>query len=286
MADQGPTPERPWRFRIIVFLMRVTGVVVPGVAARVARALFRDPQRHPTKAWEIGVEESAQRGSTAGHQISYLRWQPDQVRLRVLAIHGWEGRATQFGPLAQFLLPHGVEFVSVDGPAHGHSTGTHADPLIFSAAVMEVVDELGPFDVLMGHSMGAGSIVIAMARGVSARKAVYIAGPAAFQEVLGRFADLFGMNERTRRRFFELIEKVSGRSFEGNDLEFLVADLQVPALIVHDTDDPDVPYDDAVRLQRAWPGARLVTTTGLGHKALLRDPETMQAITEFLLERP
>lgn len=285
MADQGPTRETPWRFRLILVIMRTAGLVAPWLAARMARALFRDPQRHPTKPWELQVEASAQRGSTRGHQISYLRWTPDQVRLRVLAIHGWEGRATQFGPLAQFLQPMGVEVVSVDGPAHGNSTGRHADPLIFSAAVMEVVEELGPFDVLMGHSMGAGSIIISMARGVPAKKAIYIAGPAAFQEVLSRFADLFGMNARTRRHFFALIEKVSGRRFEGNDLEDLVKEFDIPALIVHDTGDPDVPYDDALRLQRAWAGARLHTTTGLGHKALLRDPETMQAIADFLFDR-
>jgi len=266
-------------------LMRVTGFLLPRLAARIARALFRDPQRHPGKAWEVGVENSAQRGTTAGHQISYLQWRPENARLRVLAIHGWEGRATQFGALAQFLQPLGVEFVSVDGPAHGQSGGRQADPLIFSAAVMEVVDELGPFDVLIGHSMGAGSIVIAMARGVVAKKAVYIAGPAAFQDVLNRFADLFGMNVRTRKRFFELVEQVSGRRFEGNDLDHLVTSLAVPALIVHDVDDPDVPYDDALRLKRAWPGSRLFTTEGLGHKALLRDPTTMQAIADFLLDR-
>lgn len=274
--------ERDWRFRVILIAMRATGFVFPGLAARIARGLFRDPHRHPAKAWERAVEESAQRGSTHAHQISYLRWQPEQIRLRVAAIHGWEGRATQFGPLAQFLVPMGVEFISIDGPAHGHSTGRHADPLIFSAALMEVVDELGPFDVLMGHSMGAGSVIISLARGVSAKKAVYIAGPAAFQEVLDRFADIFGMNPRTRRRFFALIEQASGRRFEGNDLEYLVAGFDIPALIVHDTDDPDVPYNDAVRLQRAWPGAQLLTTQGLGHKALLRDPATMQAIADFL----
>jgi pimeloyl-ACP methyl ester carboxylesterase len=283
VADQGPTRETPWRFRLILIGMRATGFVLPGLAARMARALFRDPQRHPRKDWEIGVEASATRGTTREHQISYLHWRPDQVRLRVAAIHGWEGRSTQFGPLAQFLLPLGVEFVAIDGPAHGASTGRHADPLIFSAALMEVVDELGPFDVLMGHSMGAGSVIISIARGVSTKKVVYFAGPAAFQEVLHRFADLFGMNARTRARFFALIEQASGRRFEGNDLESLVREFHIPALIVHDTGDPDVPYEDALRLQRAWPGAHLHTTTGLGHKALLRDPETMQVVADFLL---
>lgn len=284
MADQGPTSAQPLRFRIIVALMRAVGWVAPSLAARIARELFRDPQRHPTKPWEREVEASATRRVTRTHQISYLHWKPATVRLRVLAIHGWEGRATQFGPLAQHLVPLGVEFVSIDGPAHGESTGRQADPLIFSSAVVEVVDELGPFDALIGHSMGAGSIVFAMAKGVVTKKAVYFAGPAAFREVIERFADLFGMSARTRRRFFELIRRVSDRRFEGQDLEDLVAGLAVSALIVHDVDDPDVPYSDAVRLQQAWPGSRLLTTTGLGHKAVLRDPATMAEVARFLFD--
>jgi pimeloyl-ACP methyl ester carboxylesterase len=283
MADQGPTEKRPLQLRILFMLIRSVGVLSPRIAAIIARALFRDPRNDPTKPWELLVEEAAVRGQTAGG-ISYLHFRPEQVRLRLVTVHGWEGRSTQFGPLAQFLLPLGIETVAIDGPAHGQSPGRQADPLLFSDAVLEVAAEIGPFDAVMGHSMGAGSMVISMARGLAAKKAVYIAGPAAFQEVLQRFADLFGMNPRTRTKFFALIEKASGRRFEGNDLEDLVKRLTVDALIVHDTKDDDVPYSDAERLHAAWPHSTLLTSEGLGHKYILRDPRTMQAIADFLLK--
>jgi pimeloyl-ACP methyl ester carboxylesterase len=57
-----------------------------------------------------------------------------------------------------------------------------------------------------------------------------------------------------------------------------------PALIVHDRDDPDVPYAHGEEIARAWPGAELLTTNGLGHRAVVRDPKVIQRTVAFLTE--
>jgi pimeloyl-ACP methyl ester carboxylesterase len=49
-----------------------------------------------------------------------------------------------------------------------------------------------------------------------------------------------------------------------------------------DRDDPDVPYAHGEEIAGAWPGAQLVVTTGLGHRALLRDPEVIRRTVTFL----
>jgi pimeloyl-ACP methyl ester carboxylesterase len=73
---------------------------------------------------------------------------------------------------------------------------------------------------------------------------------------------------------------------EWDDLHLpsLVHHLQAAALVIHDRDDPDVPFDHAERIVAAWPGARLVPTTGLGHRAILRDPGVVRRAVEFLRE--
>ena len=58
--------------------------------------------------------------------------------------------------------------------------------------------------------------------------------------------------------------------------------MTVPALIVHDADDPDVPYGHGAEIAAAWPAAELVTTSGLGHRGILRDPEVIAPDDEFL----
>jgi pimeloyl-ACP methyl ester carboxylesterase len=58
--------------------------------------------------------------------------------------------------------------------------------------------------------------------------------------------------------------------------------MTAPALIIHDREDPDVPYAHGEEIAAAWPGAELLTTTGLGHRAVLRDPGVIQRTIAFL----
>ena len=49
-----------------------------------------------------------------------------------------------------------------------------------------------------------------------------------------------------------------------------------PTLVIHDRDDKEVRWEDGAAIAGAWPGARLETTTGLGHRRILRDPVVIQ----------
>lgn len=196
-------------------------------------------------------------------------------------MHGWEGRATQWGPLAQALTSLCVETIALDGPGHGRSPGRFADPILFADAIMTAERELGPFDAAMGHSMGAGSAAIALVRGLHVKRLVYIAGPAAFEEVVQRFATFFGLPPRARRAFIRQIERVNG-AFADRDVISVLARSEIPVLIVHDVGDDDVPYEDAKRIEKAISTSQLLTTEGLGHKRILREPSVMAQIADFL----
>jgi pimeloyl-ACP methyl ester carboxylesterase len=54
------------------------------------------------------------------------------------------------------------------------------------------------------------------------------------------------------------------------------------ALLIHDHGDPDVPYRNAEEIAAAWPGARVLATEGLGHRAVLRDPAVVRSAVAFL----
>jgi pimeloyl-ACP methyl ester carboxylesterase len=60
--------------------------------------------------------------------------------------------------------------------------------------------------------------------------------------------------------------------------------LGTAALLFHDREDLDVPFTNAEEIASAWPGARLIATTGLGHRAILRDPVVVRRTVEFLGE--
>src|SRR6266702_4946610 len=71
----------------------------------------------------------------------------------------------------------------------------------------------------------------------------------------------------------------SGRLSSGP--EFARA-MRIPLLVIHDRDDREVRWDDGAAITAAWPGAQLVTTTGLGHHRIVSDGGVIQQVLGFL----
>ena len=55
-----------------------------------------------------------------------------------------------------------------------------------------------------------------------------------------------------------------------------------PTLVVHDRDDVFTPVTDGAAIAAAWSSARLRVTSGLGHRRLLRDPDVVAEVVDFV----
>jgi hypothetical protein len=55
-----------------------------------------------------------------------------------------------------------------------------------------------------------------------------------------------------------------------------------PLLLVHDRLDSETGWSDSAAIARVWPVARLVTTSGLGHRRILRDPAVVAEAAGFV----
>jgi len=53
-------------------------------------------------------------------------------------------------------------------------------------------------------------------------------------------------------------------------------------LVIHDREDRETSWQDGADVAASWPGATLITTTGLGHNRILRDPSVIDAIADFV----
>jgi pimeloyl-ACP methyl ester carboxylesterase len=65
-------------------------------------------------------------------------------------------------------------------------------------------------------------------------------------------------------------------------VERVAARINARALIIHDRDDPVVPWRQGQRVARAWSGARLHLTRGLGHGRILRDETVARTAADFI----
>jgi hypothetical protein len=160
-----------------------------------------------------------------------------------------------------------------------------------AAAVGGVADALGPVRGIVAHSGGGAVSAWAVRRWlldgfVDLPEAIaLIAAPADFRAYFERFAEACGLSAGARDRLDRRLEARVGAPPEAFDLPRFAPDLSLAALVVHDQEDAEVRWAEGAAIAAAWPGAELVTTRGLGHRRILRDPMVVARVTAFLTAR-
>lgn len=260
---------------------RLMGSFAPHWAAAKAERLFRTPPPRPVGPLERSVLAEAVKTylHSPDGELAVYRWGQGP---RVLLIHGWGGAAGQFHPLIQPLLRAGFSVVAFDAPAHGASSGELSSLPQFAAATLEVAERYGPFDALVSHSMGGAAASLAMAQGLKVKRAVYIAPPADAYDWYRKFSRMLGfspaLEEETKQRMEEHIDF----DFSTLNAETLGPKIETPLLVIHDHQDKEVAWEDGRRTVENLPHAQLLSTEGLGHRRILRDPDVMRATLAFL----
>jgi pimeloyl-ACP methyl ester carboxylesterase len=255
--------------------------VAPGVAGRWAETIFCRPPRNEPRPQEEAFLATGTRHTVQSEEQDVAVWVWGDGPVVVLA-HGWGSRAGRFSVLAQALVNSGFRVVLFDAPAHGVSMGSQASLPQFSRALRVVADAMGPVHGLIGHSLGGAAVSLAMRNGLQARRAVLLAPPADVVLFSRAFAKHLHLPLRAHNVMRQNLESRLQIRWEELHVPTLARSMTAPALIVHDRDDPDVPYAHGEEIAAAWPGAELLTTSGLGHRAVLRDPEVIQRTVTFL----
>lgn len=203
----------------------------------------------------------------------------------VLLVHGWGERGASLGAFVGPLVDAGYRVVGIDLPGHGGSEGGQIDGFQIAAAIRSVAEQIGDVRAVVAHSMGATTSLYAAREGLRTDALVLLAPSPRLDHALVTFGRLLSLPQRAldglkatidRRYGADVWERLSGHS--------IAPEVHVPGLIVHDSDDPQVSLEDARSLHEAWPGSRLVTTEGLGHGRILRDPQVIETVASFLAE--
>ncbi|HEY8197780.1 MAG TPA: alpha/beta fold hydrolase [Gemmatimonadales bacterium] len=260
---------------------RTVGAVAPGVAGRWAESIFCRPPRNEPRPLEEAFLATGTRHTVQSEKQDIAVWVWSDGPVVVLA-HGWGSRAGRFSTLAQALVASGFRVVLFDAPAHGASMGRLASLPQFSLALRVVGDAMGPVHGLVGHSLGGAAVSLAMRNGLQARRAVLLSPPADVVLFSRAFAKHLRIPPRAHNAMRRNLESRLQFRWEELHVPTLVRRMTAPALIIHDRNDPDVPYSHGEEIAAAWPGAELLSTSGLGHRAVLRDPEVIQRTVAFL----
>jgi pimeloyl-ACP methyl ester carboxylesterase len=202
-----------------------------------------------------------------------------------MLVHGWSGRGAQLGEFVEPLVAAGYRVVAFDAPAHGRSDGRDTAMPEISEAILRLASEFGPVHAVIAHSFGVACVLFTLQQQGFARRVVAFSPPASLEGLMERFSRTLALSPRT----VQILRHMLVRRF-GEDVWTRFSALNMarsaglPALVIHDRDDRDVPWREGEAVSRAWPHARFLRTEGLGHRRILRDPEVIDRVVRFLVQ--
>ena len=273
------------RLRIAAFraAFAVLERVAPRAGSRLAIDLWctlpnnagrrRDERPTPGVRTMIGV---------AGRSVAVETWGEGHP---VYLMHGWGGWRGQLGCFVSPLVEAGFHVIAFDVPGHGDSGPSvqgrrRGNGLEFIRALRAVAAEFGDPLGVIAHSYGCATTAIR--DGLGLERLVCVSPSVDPMANIHMMARTFGIGPRTMGRLLARIERLAGRPLSDFDPR-TVAGERPPTLVIHDRQDKEVPYAEGAAFRASWPTAELISTDGLGHQRILRDPEVVDRAVSFLV---
>jgi pimeloyl-ACP methyl ester carboxylesterase len=287
IAMEKSTIVRSSRSRLLPLVRaghRALSSVAPTLAARRAERRFLTPprRRRPPAEIELLATARARPRRVGSRRIETWRWGAGPS---VLLVHGWGGRGAQLGLFVAPLVARGFSVVTFDAPGHGASDRGVATLVEMTEALQAVAASCGQLAGIVAHSLGATVAARALYDGVDAGSIVLVGAAADLTGPAARFTETLGFSRVVRERMQRRIEERAGRPWSAFDVTALAPALVTPALVIHDRGDAEVPWQHGRVIARAWRGAELLLTDGLGHRGSLDDPDVIAAVVAFVTAR-
>ena len=254
----------------------------PRLAARWAERIFCSPPRRAISERMAAWLASGRRFNVTvgGRRVAAWTW--GERGPGVLLVHGWGSRGARFVDLGGALVASGMQVVTFDAPGHGASSGRLSSGPEFARAAIAVARAVGSVGALVGHSVGGFASALAIGDGLDVRRAVFISPSANADSYSAQFAALLGVADPVMESMRQRLERRLRFAWGRLDIPALAPAMRVPLLVIHDRDDREVRWTDGAAIARAWPGAELVTTSGLGHHRIVSDAMVIGRVLTFL----
>lgn len=286
-SHKSTTVRHSWKMTLTRLLLRRLGEIAPNFAAdQMKRRYLTPPRSHPRPDARTVLNRGFPLPLTfARHRLAAWSWGEGPT---VALLHGWGGNAGQMTPFVEPLAAAGFRVVAVDAPAHGASPGTLSSLPDLARLVARIALDEGPLHGVVAHSLGGAAATLAMADGLDVERAVFIAPPIDGERWFHHFAALSGASAEVTAEAKRRIAQYAGFDWRRMNLAVAIRQnprLNRPLLVLHDEDDRQVPWHAGAVVAQDWPQARLITTRGLGHNRILRDPLVVESAVAFLRQQ-
>ena len=268
----------------ILQISKLLTKVSPFLASRFAARLFLTPFRYklPEREREMYEESEIKKETVPTINREIVVYKYGESDKKVLLVHGWSGRGTQLSRIARKLRKEGYSTISFDAPAHGEAPGKISMMPFFIEAVHHLDQKYGPFEALVGHSLGGMSSLKAIKEGLKTKRLIIIGTANSVTKITRDFASNMKMNQEVARRMKEYLDTKFGQDMDDYSGALSAKEVNIPTLVVHDKEDVDVSVKDAYEIHDSLKNSEIYVTKGLGHRRILGNTEVINKITTFI----
>ncbi|MEP6803422.1 MAG: alpha/beta hydrolase [Flavobacterium sp.] len=285
MAKNKTNPIQSLKIpRLIILSSKILAFISPKLVTTFAAKLFTSPIKHkvPKREFEMDRKSVKNKIFIAAINKSIITYQYGKSEHKILLIHGWSGRGTQLFKIADELLQNGYSVVSFDAPAHGKSEGKTTIMSEFIASILEIEKQFGPFEIAIGHSLGGMSVLNAIKDGLKVDKAIIIGSGDIVQDILEEFISKLGLKREISDRLRDRFEDKYKVKMDDFSAYKAAQKIQIPVLVIHDNDDPEVPVTAGIHIHKNLQNGSLFLTDGLGHRKILGNQNVIKKIIDFI----
>lgn len=285
----------PISIRLFRFYFSRIGKLLPGPSIKIASSLFYNPRKKSQNKSELSFLKTADNLFFTEYQSStkYLDFKKNKLQVSewgtgekvILLVHGWESKTVHFLKLIHWFLKQNYKLVIYDAPAHGNSSGVKCDIVDMGDAFEHVLHKIGNVEMVIAHSLGASAVINKLTSNpkISIKKLVLLSPSFDLQDILKRFMSFLKIPQTQKDkmqhyfdvRFEKEIDVFKNRIFTQRGLAESI-------LILHDSDDLYIPFQDTEKIIKKWEKPEFIITNSLGHNKVLKDEKVFKAIDHFL----
>jgi len=267
---------------------KTIGQLSPSVAGKIAFNLFCTPYPKYKKQKAPAIFHQAKQLTVKVNDkidIKGYEWQPLKANGKtVLICHGYASYFYKFEQYIHPLLKEGFRVVGFDAPGHGQSEGKHINIIIYKEAIQKIMEQVGPIDDFMGHSLGG--ITLAMIAETipnpEAHKFVLIAPATKTTTTFNNYYKMMQLSAPVIDAFLNEMAKLTTLPITHFEADRAIENYRGPVLWVHDEGDRVCPYEDLLIFKNKAPkNIKFLITNGLGHNKVYKTPDVIEQIVAF-----
>lgn len=203
----------------------------------------------------------------------------------VVLSHGWADTSVRFTYLIDELINQNLNVWVFDHIGHGQSSGNTAHLFGFIDGLQSTIDFIESKDhkvsAILGHSMGALALLNQKAETFENKKIIMMSAPTEFFKNLFLNTKRFGVSNKMLLNALNRVADIYKVPWGELSPEKHTYKIQKDFLMIHDKDDLTCSYENFKNLIKGTEH-QFITTTGLGHLKILRDPVVLKQISNFI----